>query len=146
MGLAARTLEKEDHALAVALERLFAGDNHASMLIVQLLSEKAWKRARTKDVKLNRMQAADMAKACLAWHRDGVCKPCGGHGTLIIPGSTTLGPVGCKPCKGEGKVPFDRQFPVEQRELAGWLVAEMEREQSRAGPAAMKALAPRLDL
>lgn len=145
MGLAARQLEKEDHALAVALTRLFTGANGASMLVVQLLSEKAWKRARSTNVKLNRMGAADIAKACLAWHRDGVCKACGGHGTLVIPGSTTLGPVGCKPCKGDGKVPFERQFPHDLRDLAAWLVTEMEREQSRAGPAAMRAIAPRLD-
>ncbi|MDM0041866.1 hypothetical protein QTI05_22690 [Variovorax sp. J22R193] len=145
MGLASRTLDQEGHPLAVALERLFAGDNGASMIIVQVLSDMAWRRARTTKVRLNRMGAADMAKACLAWHRDGVCKACGGHGTLVIPGSTTLGPHDCKPCRGDGKVPFERQFDLEQRELAAWLVAQMEREQSRAGPAAMKALAPRLD-
>jgi hypothetical protein len=154
MGLADRCLtEGRDsngnpgrHApLAVALQRLFTGDNGAAMVVVQLLSQKAWERARATRVRLNRIGAADMAKACLAWHRDGVCKPCGGHGTLVIPGSTTLGPVTCKPCKGEGKVPFERQFPVELRDLAGWLVAEMEREQHHAGPAAMRSLAPKLD-
>jgi len=155
MGLADRCLtEGRDsqgnpgrHApLAVALERLFAGHNHAAMVIVQLLAGMAWKRARATKVKLNRIGAADMAKACLAWHRDGICKACGGHGTLVIPGSTTLGPVACKPCKGVGKVPFERQFTHELRELAGWLVAEMEREQCHAGPAAMRSLAPRLEL
>lgn len=131
--------------LAVALERLFTGDNSAAMVIVQILSQKAWERARATRVKLNRIGAADMAKACLAWHRDGVCKACGGHGTLVIPGSTTLGPVGCKPCKGEGKVPFERQFPQDLRDLAGWLVSEMEREQHHAAPAAMRSLAPLMD-
>jgi hypothetical protein len=132
--------------LAVALERLFAGDNHASMVIVQLLSGMAWQRARTMNVKLNRLGAADMAKACLAWHRDGICKACGGHGTLVIPGSTTLGAQQCKACKGDGRVPFERQFAHELRDLAGWLVAEMQRAQSRAGPEAMRLLAPRLDI
>lgn len=155
MGLAGRNLERGHDSqgnpikpapLAVALERLFAGDNHASMVIVQLLSDMAWQRARTMKVKLNRMGAADMAKACLAWHRDGVCKACGGHGTLVIPGSTTLGAQQCKPCKGEGRVPFERQFAHELRDLAAWLVAEMQRDQSRAGPAAMALLAPRLNL
>lgn len=154
MGLADRCLKEGRDSegkpgryapLAVALERLFAGDNGACMLIVQLLSEMAWKRARATKVKLNRIGASDMAKACLAWHRDGVCKHCGGHGTLVIPGSTTLGPVACKHCKGAGKVPFERQFPHEQRELAAWMVVEMEREQCHAGPAAMRSLAPKLE-
>jgi hypothetical protein len=153
MGLAGRDLERgHDSAgnpikpapLAVALERLFAGDNRASMVIVQLLSDMAWQRARTMDVKLNRLGAADMAKACLAWHRDGVCKACGGHGTLLIRGTKTLGDQKCKKCEGAGRIPFEAEFDdPKQRSLAGWLVAEMQRAQSRAGPRAMDLLAPR---
>jgi hypothetical protein len=132
--------------LAVALQRLFMGDNHASREIVQVLADLAWRRARTTGVKLARPQAADMARACLAWHRSGVCKPCGGHGVMVMPGTKTLGHQKCGACKGEGAVPFERQFPQELRELARWLVAEMERDQAKVGPEAMKWIAPMLDL
>lgn len=132
--------------LAVALERLFAGDNKASSVIVDVLARKAWEKARSSRVKLKRHEAIDMAKACLAWHRDGVCKACGGHGTLIIPGSTTLGASRCKVCKGAGKIPFERQFELELIPIATWLIVEMESDLCRAGPAAMRKIAPSLDM
>lgn len=145
MALADRNLTKDSHPLAVALERLFTGDNGAAPKIVGVLAGMVRGKAPALKLKITLTQAEDIARACLAWHRDGVCKPCGGHGTLVIPGSTTLGTQTCKPCRGEGRVPFERQFRVEWRDLAAWLVSEMEREQARAGPAAMKMIAPRLD-
>ncbi len=141
MGLAAR-----DFPLAVALQRLFCGDNKAAAAIAETLADDAWREARAMRVKLNRVEAYDMAQACLAWHRDGVCKPCGGHGKLLIPGTKTLGNRDCKDCRGVGKMPFERQFPGHQRELAGWLVAHMEQHQSKAGPEAMKRLSAHLSL
>ncbi|KWT72247.1 MULTISPECIES: hypothetical protein [unclassified Variovorax] len=135
MGLAAK-----HEPLAAALQRLFCGDNSAAVQIVEILSDEAWKQARGMRVKLNRVQALDMARVCLAWHRDGTCKPCGGHGVTLIPGTRTLGTQKCKPCQGEGKVSFERQLPAPQRELARWLISRMEECQSRAGPEAMKKL------
>jgi hypothetical protein len=131
--------------LAVALERLFLGDNRQAKGIVALLEEMAWKRARTMRVKLPLADARSMAQKCLAWHRDSKCKPCGGHGVLVIQGTKTLGHQKCNVCRGEGTVPFEKQFPFERRELARWLVAEMEREQGKAGPEAMKWIAPMLE-
>ena len=52
----------------------------------------------------------------------------------------------CKFCRGTGKILFDRQFPITRLELARWLLVEIEREQAVAGPAAMAALAPKLEL
>jgi hypothetical protein len=132
--------------MAVALERLFAGDNKQSGVIVELLAQKAWEKAKSSRIRLKRHEALDMAKACLAWHRDGTCKACGGHGTLVIPGSTTLGSTRCKVCKGTGRLPFERQFELELIPIATWLIVEMESDLCRAGPAAMKRLAPSLDL
>lgn len=143
--LGAYGLASRKYPLAGALERLFMGGNGAAAEVVELLTEMAWKKARGLGVKLNKVEAADMARACLAWHRDGTCKSCGGHGVLVIPGTLTLGSNECKACKGTTKRPFEISFPVARRELARWLVAEIGREQSRAGPEALKKIAPRLD-
>jgi len=144
-GLAGRLLEIQDHPLAVPLQRLFSGDNKAAVAIVEVLAVMARGKAPALRTDITVLQANDMAKACLAWHRDGVCKPCGGHGQLLIRGTKTIGGAFCRPCRGTGRMPFERQFRHEWRELARWLVSEMEREQGRAGPAALKAIAPRLD-
>lgn len=139
-GIAAKT-----HPLAVELERLFSGDNNASESVVSVLSVMVRQKANGMRLKMAETQADDMARACLAWHRDGVCKPCGGHGKLLIVGTKTHGERDCQVCKGAGKRAFDREFHESMRALAGWLVSEMEREQAKAGPAAMRAIAPSLD-
>lgn len=130
--------------LAVPLERLFMGDNYAAQEIVEVMVSWLRGKAPSMHLKLTTLQCADMAKACLAWHRDSICKPCGGHGQGLIKGSTTIGGAICKPCRGSGRIPFERQFRHEHRELARWLVGEMEREQGRAGPAAMRKIAASL--
>lgn len=131
--------------LAVPLQRLFMGDNGAAKVIVGVLEDMAWKRARTMGVKLKLQQARELAQQCLQWHRDSACKVCGGHGTQVIPGTKTLGGSICKPCRGTGKAPFERQFRHEWRDLARWLLVQMERAQAKAGPEAMKWIAPKLD-
>lgn len=141
--------------LAVPLERLFAGDNNAAYDIVRTMAEMVWYEARRVKVKLGRVEAKEMAQACLAWHRDGVCKPCGGHGYALIPGTISLSSHECPACCGDhipsawrtpGKRPFELEFKPLHRELARWLVSEMSRASGYAGPAAMRALAPSLNL
>lgn len=153
MGLADRDLTQGHDSkgravtrapLAVALQRLFLGDNSAAVQVVEILSDDVWRQARRLRVKLKRIQAVDMAKACLAWHRDGTCKACGGHGFLVIPGTKTLGHRECEPCEGKGKIPFEDKFDAHLVELARWTVAEMERCQSQAGPQAMEKLRERM--
>ena len=139
--LGAVGLASKRNALSLALARLFAGDNRASREIVSALSELAWGKAKALRIELKRFQADDMARMVLAWHRDGVCRPCGGHGYAIISGTRSIGDTECQACRGTRKAPFDRQFPADQREVAAWLVAEVEREQGKAGPAAMAKLA-----
>ncbi|RYF50298.1 MAG: hypothetical protein EOO27_32025 [Comamonadaceae bacterium] len=147
MGLAARELKKEDkHSLAVALERLFLGDNSASVEIVDALATKLRNKAAEDHLKMTAGQCRDVARACLAWHRHGTCRPCGGHGKLPIEGTPHLGEESCPVCMGRGQYPFEIQFREEWRGLAVWLVEFMKREQGRAGPAAMRKLAPKLDL
>lgn len=120
------------------------GDAAASTVIVVILADMARGKAPALHTDITQTQAEDMARACLAWHRDSACKACGGHGQMVIKGSTTIGGALCKPCKGTGRIQFEKQFRHHWRDLARWLVAEMEREQGRAGPAAMDALAPKL--
>ena len=139
MGLAARQFP-----LAVALQRLFLGDSTAARELVEILADDAWRQARAMRVKLNRVQAYDLAQGCVAWHRNPTCDQCGGHGATVIPGSKTLG-VRCKPCKGTGRTSLAKMFK-EHSEVADWLVAHMERHQAMAGPEAMKQIAGYLDL
>lgn len=141
-GIAAKT-----SPLAIALLRLFAGDNHASRDIVdhlaQMLVGKAW---HSQKLNLPRLEADDIAKAVLAWHREGTCRPCGGHGYTRIEGAPAISDHQCPSCRGTGRMLFDIHFRGARLDLARWLVSEIEREQAIAGPAAMRALAPRLEL
>ena len=138
--------------LAMALLRLMLGDARSAKDIVRILAEgvttKAW---RLYGLALVSVEANDMAAAVLAWHRDGVCHTCGGHGYQVAggyelgEGRAVIGDVPCERCHGTGKLPFDAQFAMDRLELARWLRAEVEKEQAIAGAEAMKALAPRLD-
>lgn len=136
--------------LAVPLERLFAGDNRAARAIVEILAGMVWGRAKAQRLKpkVVAWEAFDIARACLAWHRDGRCKACGGHGYELVAGAArpTLSERECQPCRGLGKIPFEEAFPADRRDLARWLVAEMDRAMGQAGPAAMDALADRMNL
>lgn len=145
-GLADKKETEEGHDLAIPLTRLFTGDKAASNQIIGILADMARGKAPMLRTDITQLQAEDMARACIAWHRNNACKACGGHGQLLIKGSTTIGGAICKVCKGSGKIPFEKQFRHNWRELARWLVAEMEREQGRAGPAAMRALGATFDL
>lgn len=139
--------------LAMALLRLFVGDNHAAESLAILLENMVVGKAYRMGIEITRSEARDMGRAVLAWHREGVCKPCGGHGFDVQKGSAKVGQAravlsstNCKFCRGTGKILFDKQFPITRLELARWLLVEIEREQAIAGPAAMAALAPKLEL
>ena len=134
--------------LGMALMRLFVGDNRAAQTIVAILSDLAWGRARLLEVKIKRTQADDLARAVLAWHRDGVCRPCGGLGYAVIRNGarSVVSDSECAQCRGTARLLFDLQFAPAWLELARWLQSQIEREQAVAGQAAMAALAPRLAL
>lgn len=134
------------HPLAVLLERMFLGDNAAAGEIVSILGEVIRVKAQALRIRMTEVQAADMARVTLGWFRHPSCKVCGGHGFRIIPGTKTLGDSRCRPCNGTGKVQLEQAFRVDQRELVAWVMACLEREVGMAGPAAMRALCPQLDL
>lgn len=145
--LGAAGIAAKQAPLAIALERLLNGRSGSSREVVDMMCEavisKAWLQDRCV---LPRTEGADMARAVLAWYRDGACTSCGGHGVLTRRGAPSLSDQKCTACKGTGKVLFDRQFSMERLSLARWMLAELERELAKAGPLAMAALAPRLDL
>lgn len=155
MGLADRDLTRGHRTdgtpvrpapLAVSLERLFAGDGNAAYEIVRKLAEMVWWRGRDMNIKVGRAQAKDIAQACLAWHRDGVCKSCRGHGYSLIPGVPALSGHQCPSCRGAGKIRLSEVFAAKHLALAQWLIDEMTREAGRAGPLAMKLLSSKMEL
>ncbi len=139
-------VERPGSPLGIALMRLLAGDNHASAETVRILAGKAVGKAYRLGIECRQVEADDLARAVLAWHRHGTCRQCGGHGVRVIPGTTTLGGEQCSPCGGTGRRLLRREIPMQFLALAEWLAVEIERELAFAGPAAMHALAPSLDL
>lgn len=141
--LGAAGLAGRHEPLGIALTRLFADGKPEQTIAI--LTEMAFKRARTLQIKVTQVQAADLSMAVLGWYRHGVCQPCGGTGYLTIPGTPVQGDE-CPKCRGTGKVPFDTQFQHEVRELARWLSGEIDRAQAAAGRTAMTFLAAQMEL
>lgn len=127
--------------LAVPLERLFAGDARAAHEVVRILADAAFNEARRRRVKLDQVQAFDMARAVLAWFRNGVCRPCGGRGFPIIKDSPVQSVVACEHCAGIGKVPLLKHFRYEWKPIVTWLKDRIDDESGRASSAAMRTLA-----
>lgn len=134
------------HPLAVPLQRLFVGDKTAALEITRILTEIIRGKALSMRIEIAQTQAQDMARATLAWFRNPSCQVCGGHGFKIIKGTTTVGDSRCHPCAGSGKVLLEMGFRLEHRELLRYVMAKMDREAAMAGPEAMRAIAPKLDL
>lgn len=132
--------------LAVPLARLFAGDNNAAYEIVRQMADMAYRHSFELRVKVGKAGCVDIAKACLAWHRDGVCKACGGHGYSLIPGVPSLSGHECPECAGTGRIRLAKVFPVKHLELAQWSIDQITRESGRAGPVAMRLLGQTLNL
>lgn len=137
-GLAARY-----EPMGIALARMLGGGGAGD--VVAVMADAAYSRSHSiKGGRLTYLQATDIARAVLAWFRDGRCDPCGGTGYRMIPGTPSLGDD-CPVCKGTGKLLFDVQFRQEWREIARWLSHEVERSQANAGQIAMKKIAPMMD-
>lgn len=134
--------------LAMSLLRLFVGDVKEAPRTVDILARMVQgKAAQPGGVALTHTDAADIARAVLAWHRFGQCPACTGHGFELAGvqgGRRAFSGRPCMPCGGTGKIPFESQFPRPWVPLARWLQAEVEREQTIAGHEAMKKLGPRM--
>lgn len=141
VGLASR---RQSVAMAACLQRILSGDSRQAGPMVRLMAELAWGKAAALKVKVRRQEADDIARAVLAWYRNGTCKSCGGHGFKLIPGTLTIGESECDVCRGTRKIPFDRHFRGDRLTLARWLLAEVEKCAATAGPAAMAKLAAQI--
>ncbi len=131
--LGAMGLASKRKPLAAALARLYAGHNYAAAGVITELANELTNHRPARN--LNRLQCEDMARSVLAWHRDGVCKPCGGHGHLTILGAPVLSGMECKACAGVGRMRFETNFREVQRPLARWLLNRVEAEVAGAGTA-----------
>lgn len=144
--VAAFGLAGKRQPLATALARLLVGNRQVARVIVEILTEKVVSKALALRVDITENEAVVLCKSVLAWAQFGTCKPCSGLGHPTIRGTTTLSVATCPECHGTGRMPFDPHFAIEHLELARWLLAEIERDIAKAGPVAMAALAPHVDL
>lgn len=131
--------------LAMALMRFFVGGDLEGKAVSAILRRMAVGKAYRMDDPIGEAAADLVAGMVLQWHRDSSCRMCGGHGFKTIlgelgDGRTVIGDSACKDCRGTGKRPFDRMFPLNRLPLARWLREEVERETSRAGAEAMRFL------
>ena len=136
-GLAAR-----HEPLGIELARMLSGGGASGVL--SILAIDAYERGFRTKQRITAVQARDIAKAVIAWYRFGTCQPCGGTGFKRIKDTPSLGDE-CTHCKGTGRIPFDKQFQVEHREIAQWLHDQIGKTQARAGQLAMQKIAPLLD-
>ncbi len=145
--LGAAGAASRQHALAFGLMRLLLGDNGNVGSIIETMAEKAVGKAyRIGLEEIDWQGARTLARIVLEWYRDPTCKTCGGHGFKRMQNAPALSDQACTACRGHGQRDFDAMFPPTRILLARWLAVELEREIGLAGPAAMRALAPRLDL
>lgn len=132
--------------LAVALLRLCTGDSNAADDLIELLTAMMIGKAYRLGREIGHPAASIIARHAIDWFRDPACKACGGHGFALIRGTPTLGKKVCRSCAGTARRGYEVLFTADRVDLARWALIELEREMSLAGPAAMAALAPRLDL
>jgi hypothetical protein len=140
--LGAAGLAGKHNPLGLALTRLFA-DGRPEYALAHL-TDMAFKRARTLDMRFSRPEAIELAQAVLGWHRFGTCQPCGGTGFMVIKDTPVHGDE-CSHCRSTGQIPFDPQFAPAWLDLARWLSDEIGRAQASAGSDAMRALADRME-
>ena len=133
------------HPLAVPLERLFRGSRN-SKEVIGILADLIQKKAKRSSQEISAVEAKDMARVILGWFRSPRCRVCGGHGLKIIRGTTSLGHQKCAPCQGTGTIQLELLYLESKRELVRWAISRMELEAGLAAPAAMTALASKMDL
>lgn len=140
--IAAAGLAARHEPLGIALARMLSGGGQGE--VIAILTSEAYERSFRIKQRVTLLEAADISRAVLAWFSHGTCQPCGGTGFARIKDTPSLGDE-CQHCQGTGKIPFDKQFQHEHRELARWLHDQIGQTQARAGQQAMKKLADFMD-
>lgn len=144
--LGAYGLAAKRHPLSIALQRLLLGDHSSAGDVVNVLAENACGKAYRLGMQVERVELIDIARAVVAWCRSPACPSCNGLGFRLVEGAPHLSGQGCTICRSTGRRPFDAAFQAKHLSMARWMCGEVERETSKAGQAAMAALAPRLYL
>lgn len=139
-GIAAR-----DNPLGFALYRLFLGDNGSVDAIIEEMAARAVGKAYRIKPEIDWQGARILSRLVLDWYRSPACRACGRHGFQRMKNAPALSDQPCTECRGAKDRDFDAMFSLTRLSLARWLAVELEREMGLAGPAAMAALAPRLD-
>jgi hypothetical protein len=146
LGINAAGVQVSDRRpFAVPLQRLLMGDGGAAVELVDLLAQGLRGQAKAAKVVLTACGSQKMARAVIAYFRNSACPSCGGHGFEVVPGSNALGVTKCGACEGTGKVQIIKAFRQDHRELVRWAMDRVEEESARAGPAAMKAIADKME-
>lgn len=136
--------------LALALQRMFVGGDPQGRAVVPILMRMLMVEAHRREDDASELAAGIISRTVLDWHRDSVCKRCGGHGYDTVVG-TSLGDrravisnIPCRACRGSGRRSFNALFSRDRLQIALWLRDRIEAETARAAAEAMAALAPRL--
>jgi hypothetical protein len=125
----------ERKAFVLALHRRLSGDDRGVQGLVSTLAGwaqgRSARRARSsgaaKPTPMPALEAADLAKAVLAWWMNPACETCGGLGHPMIEGTPVLNEaVPCGACGGSGKRDLVAGMTDRQAELARWMVSEIE--------------------
>jgi len=144
--IAAMGIASKQHPLGAALMRLFVDGK--PNVAVGIMANMAWDKSdKKKRAGISYLEAQLLATKVLAWYRYGTCTDCGGTGKqLVMEPKPHLGEDDCASCHGTGRRPFDASFSSDTLELARWLRDEVGKHQALGGIAAMRAIAPMLDM
>lgn len=135
VGMAAK--DKEIEVAILLMEVTYQGRSQSRNKLADILGNQLNARmAKDRRLKGN---AWVIAKEVLAWHLDGVCKPCGGLGYEKIPGTPTLSDRLCPVCEGNKRVALPHDSLAHT-----WLANHVERLTAIAGGEVMKRLASQI--
>lgn len=112
-------------SLALDLWRMRMGDMTRARDVCDALSDWAGKgRAGARARKRNRLVVA----RSMAWWVDPICPCCEGRGHPLIPGTPVVDETReCGECRGTGHTPLSRAVGVDDLDLAGRVIAQVER-------------------
>jgi hypothetical protein len=132
-GMAAQT-----HEIALMLwEVAYRGKTATKHILADLLARRLEWEMNHQRWKGNPKR---IAKEVLAWHLNGVCKPCNGLGYEVIEDTPSLSDVICPHCNGTKRVALPRG------DQYTWLADHIGKLEAHAGGYVMQKLAGEMEL